>query len=68
MNENTQKNRLDYIFEISLEINDDDDDEGEGERRRRTTKARVVRSLRDDNSAPLTDHRGIIAAIERVHV
>ena len=64
VNENTQKNRLDYIFEISLEINDDDD---EGERRR-TTKARVVRSLRDDNSAPLTDHRGIIAAIERVYV
>ena len=46
----------------------DDDDDDEGERRRRTTKARVVRSLRDDNSAPLTDHRGIIAAIERVHV
>ena len=66
VNENTQKNRLDYIFEISREINDDDDDEGE--RRRRRTKARVVRSLRDDNSAPLTDHRGIIAAIERVHV
>ncbi|CAL6354173.1 predicted protein [Bathycoccus prasinos] len=60
VDETTKKKRLDYIFEIS--------EEGEVKMsRRRKTKARVVRALRDDNNVPLSDHRGIIAAIERVY-
>ena len=60
VDETTKKKRLDYIFEIS--------EEGEVKMsRRRKTKARVVRTLRDDNNVPLSDHRGIIAAIERVY-
>lgn len=64
VDETTKKKRLDYIFEIS-EIKSE---EGEVKMsRRRKTKARVVRALRDDNNVPLSDHRGIIAAIERVY-
>jgi len=60
VDETTKKKRLDYIFEIG--------EEGEVKMsRRRKTKARVVRALRDDNNVPLSDHRGIIAAIERVY-
>ncbi|CAL6365137.1 unnamed protein product [Bathycoccus prasinos] len=60
VDETTKKKRLDYIFEIS--------EEGEVKMsRRRKTKARVVRALRDNNNVPLSDHRGIIAAIERVY-
>lgn len=62
--ENTKKKRLDYIFEISGELNVGE----KGETRRRKTKARVVRTLRDDNNVPLSDHRGIIVAIERVYI
>ena len=65
MDETTKKKRLDYIFEISGEIKSE---EGEMKMsRRRKTKARIVRALRDDNNVPLSDHRGIIAAIERVY-
>jgi hypothetical protein len=62
--ENTKRKRLDYIFEISGELNVGE----KGETRRRKTKARVVRTLRDDNNVPLSDHRGIIVAIERVYI
>jgi len=48
--------RLDYVLECS------------GDQKKREKNSRVVRSLKDHNDIPLSDHRAIISAVERVYV